>query len=90
MLTAGCPEFVPGPNTMQDVQACDTTMKLSDHADCLIVGAGLAGLVATGSLQRRGFTVLVLDKGRGVGGRLATRSFEGGRFDYGGTDREHP
>jgi renalase len=27
--------------------------------------------------------VLVLDKGRGVGGRLATRVFERGRFDHG-------
>ena len=58
-------------------------MTISHHADCLIVGAGIAGLVAARSLQNRGLRVLVLDKGRGVGGRLATRSFEGGRFDYG-------
>ena len=58
-------------------------MTISHHADCLIVGAGIAGLVAARTLQNRGVRALVLDKGRGVGGRLATRNFEGGRFDYG-------
>ena len=58
-------------------------MTLVNHADCVIVGAGMAGLAAAMSLNARGFSVLVVDKGRGVGGRLATRSFEGGRFDYG-------
>lgn len=61
----------------------DEDMTMFHHADCLIVGAGIAGLVAARSLQSRGFSVLVLDKARGVGGRLATRNFEGGRFDYG-------
>lgn len=54
-----------------------------NHADCVIVGAGMAGLAAGMSLNARGFSVLVVDKGRGVGGRLATRRFDGGRFDYG-------
>lgn len=61
----------------------DKTMTLYNYADCLIVGAGIAGLVAGGSLHSRGFSVLMLDKGRRVGGRLATRNFDGGRFDYG-------
>jgi len=47
------------------------------------VSAGIAGLVAGRSLHARGRSVLIVDKGRGVGGRLATRGFEGGRFDYG-------
>ena len=73
MWTVGCPEFVRDPKDMT----------VSHYADCLIVGAGIAGLVAARSVQNRGFSVLVLDKGRCVGGRLATRNFEGGRFDYG-------
>lgn len=56
---------------------------LTECYDCVVVGAGLSGLVAAARLRVDGLRVLVLDKGRGVGGRLATRTFEGGRFDYG-------
>lgn len=51
--------------------------------DVLIVGAGMAGLVAAGELQRAGRRVRVLDKGRGVGGRMATRRVGGATFDHG-------
>jgi predicted NAD/FAD-dependent oxidoreductase len=43
------------------------------NTDILIVGAGLAGLLAATDLQASGFHPLVVDKGRGVGGRLASR-----------------
>ncbi len=43
---------------------------------CIVVGAGIAGLLAARTLVDRGFEVLVLDKARGVGGRMATRWFE--------------
>ena len=49
----------------------------------LIVGAGLAGLTAACELSKKGYQATVLDKGRGVGGRLASRSIEGARFDHG-------
>jgi predicted NAD/FAD-dependent oxidoreductase len=51
--------------------------------DVLVVGAGVAGLTAAADLQRRGRRVLVLDKGRGVGGRLASRRIGGATFDHG-------
>jgi len=64
----------------------------SDHTQertsCIIVGGGITGLITATILQRRGISVTVLDKGRGIGGRLATRrvnhedSIEG-VFDYG-------
>jgi hypothetical protein len=49
----------------------------------LVVGAGIAGLLAAGELQRAGLTVRVIDKGRGVGGRLATRRIGDAIFDHG-------
>jgi len=55
----------------------------TQQQSCVILGAGLAGLTAARFLTRRGLAVTVLDKGRGVGGRLASRSFGGGRFDHG-------
>ena len=51
--------------------------------DVLVIGAGIAGLIAAGELQRAGRRVLVLDKGRGVGGRLASRRIDGATFDHG-------
>lgn len=44
-----------------------------EPTDVVIIGAGMAGLVAARELTATGKDVVVLDKGRGVGGRLATR-----------------
>ena len=50
----------------------------------LILGAGLAGLTAARELTQYNHNVLIVDKGRGVGGRLATRRMADGRADHGG------
>lgn len=50
---------------------------------CLVVGAGIAGLTAGQRLQAAGVQVTLLDKGRGVGGRMATRRFADAVFDHG-------
>jgi renalase len=47
-----------------------------------VVGAGVAGLTVARHLNRA-FDVVVLDKGRGVGGRLATRRIGEATFDHG-------
>lgn len=49
----------------------------------VIVGAGLAGLVAAQELVAAGVEVSLVDKGRAVGGRLATRRIGDARLDHG-------
>ncbi len=51
--------------------------------DVAVVGAGIAGLTAASRLERAGRSVVVLDKGRSVGGRLATRRLGGATLDHG-------
>jgi len=50
---------------------------------CIIIGAGLTGLIAARELTNHGWEVTVLDKGRGVGGRMATRRIANTRADHG-------
>jgi len=51
--------------------------------DVAIVGAGIAGLLAAEHLAAAGHRVILLDKGRGVGGRMATRRLGDAVFDHG-------
>ena len=52
--------------------------------DVLIIGAGLSGLMAALTLRERGYVTQIIDKGRSVGGRLATRRIgEDGLADHG-------
>jgi len=53
------------------------------ETDILIIGAGMAGLTAGVELRRTGLDVQVIDKGRGVGGRLASRRIADATFDHG-------
>ncbi|MFO8026392.1 MAG: FAD-dependent oxidoreductase [Opitutales bacterium] len=53
------------------------------HTDVFIIGAGISGLLCATELQRAGLKVRLVDKGRGFGGRMATRRMAGGRLDHG-------
>lgn len=54
-----------------------------ERTGVVIVGAGMAGLTAARKLTDHGHDVVVLDKGRAVGGRMATRRLGDARFDHG-------
>lgn len=44
--------------------------------DIVIIGAGMAGIACARSLRAAGVPVRLIDKGRGIGGRVATRRAE--------------
>ncbi|PWK28578.1 hypothetical protein LV89_00782 [Arcicella aurantiaca] len=49
----------------------------------VIIGAGIAGLSAAKVLVEKGHDVTILDKGRGIGGRMSTRTIENAKADHG-------
>lgn len=51
--------------------------------DVVIVGAGMAGLVCARRLQGAGYQACLVEKSRGLGGRMATRRLEGIPTDHG-------
>ncbi len=51
--------------------------------DVIVIGAGVAGLACARGLSEAGRQVLVVERSRGVGGRCATRRFDGQPVDLG-------
>ncbi len=52
-------------------------------ADTIVVGAGIGGLLLAHRLFERGESVLVLEKSKGLGGRIASRRIANKIFDHG-------
>ena len=55
----------------------------SKPLDIAIIGAGISGLRAAGELGERGLKATVFEKSRGLGGRAATRRWNGLPVDHG-------
>ncbi|MBE9095698.1 NAD(P)/FAD-dependent oxidoreductase [Tychonema sp. LEGE 07203] len=51
--------------------------------DVVAIGAGMAGLICARQLCLAGYSVAVVEKSRGPGGRVATRRVQGTRADHG-------
>lgn len=51
--------------------------------DIAVIGAGMAGLICARQLCLAGYSVAVVEKSRGPGGRVATRRVHGTRADHG-------
>ncbi len=51
--------------------------------DVAVIGAGMAGLVCAQQLSQAGYSVIVVEKSRGLGGRVATRRLHGRWADHG-------
>ena len=50
---------------------------------CIIIGAGISGLLAAQRLMRYDIKVTLIEKSRGYGGRMAIKEIEGSTFDIG-------
>ncbi|NBT14229.1 MAG: FAD-dependent oxidoreductase, partial [Planctomycetia bacterium] len=59
------------------------TSRENPRFDAAVIGAGMAGLSAARELLAAGLAVVVLDKARGVGGRMATRRMADAVLDHG-------
>ncbi len=53
------------------------------HYSAIVIGAGIAGIMAARRLHDAGVRTIVLDKGRNFGGRMATWQINHSRLDHG-------
>lgn len=76
---------MPVPKNAEPSSAGDVVDDVVDDVvvDIAVVGAGLSGLVCTQRLHRAGHRVVVLEKSRGLGGRMATRRLPDTCADHG-------
>ena len=51
--------------------------------DVIVLGGGISGCICANLITQSGLVATVVEKGRGVGGRMATRRMDGARIDHG-------
>ncbi|WP_112180283.1 NAD(P)/FAD-dependent oxidoreductase [Paraliobacillus zengyii] len=57
---------------------------MSDQVPIVIIGGGLSGIMAARKLKEKGYQdIILVEKSRSVGGRMATRRIEKGKIDHG-------
>jgi renalase len=56
---------------------------MSEKVDVLVIGAGLSGILFSTLAQKAGKKVVIIEKSKGLGGRLATRRVENIGVDHG-------
>ncbi|GGM37989.1 hypothetical protein GCM10011351_25220 [Paraliobacillus quinghaiensis] len=57
---------------------------MCEQTPIVIIGGGMAGIMAARTLKEKGYQdILIVDKSRSVGGRMATRRIEDGKVDHG-------
>jgi len=56
---------------------------MTNSVDCVVIGAGISGLAAATELAKAGCRTVVLEKSRGIGGRMATRRVGNAVCDHG-------
>ena len=71
------------PLASSDAGSTHLMTGISITTDVIVIGARMAGLTAAEELAKAGVSTVVLDKGRAPGGRMATRTIGGARFDHG-------
>lgn len=69
------------PAVAEAVERTDPALR---NADTIVVGAGLAGLVAARELRKKGRQVLILEARDRIGGRTWTDTFHGYEIERGG------
>ena len=51
--------------------------------DIIIIGGGISGSYLSSKLKKHGYKVLIIEKSKGVGGRMCTKPVGGNLVDYG-------
>ena len=59
------------------------TIGPTSEAPIMVVGAGLAGVACARTLREAGQSVVLLDRGRRIGGRMASRRLDDRAVDLG-------